>query len=406
MKPSSAFLLALAVFTAQASAQSADYRVFTSGKGMSIKAQFVSSANGQVTIKREDGQVFTLPLATLSAADQDFVKRAPPLVTGKAAFFPKAGPGDKLTAEEINALAGQPVFAELPLFQSAPSELAARLKLKQESKTSLQSSYRSYPKADFHVFGTRPYSVALYAEADKVSSLSLVFANRGDLFSAKGSAEMHFDKDAPPAEAKKLLATAMAADVEAVTGALSAKLGPPAKARFGEGKERRNMSRWDWRGHAILLAEVPDQYVGIEIVPAAFADAGGKVARTSDAVIRERAKANVEKRPIGDVVINDIPMVDQGPKGYCVPATAERAMRYMGVPADMYVLAMAGESGYGGGTSVEYLLEAVGRDIKRKGRAFDHFSGPMKLKELAKHIDKGIPVMWALYSTKEFNKTA
>ncbi|MDB6072524.1 MAG: hypothetical protein JWO89_164, partial [Verrucomicrobiaceae bacterium] len=42
----------------------------------------------------------------------------------------------------------------------------------------------------------------------------------------------------------------------------------------------------------------------------------------------------------------------------------------------------------------------------RKGRAFDHFSGPMKLKELAKHIDKGIPVMWALYSTKEFNKTA
>ncbi|MDB6136982.1 MAG: hypothetical protein JWO94_54, partial [Verrucomicrobiaceae bacterium] len=187
---------------------------------------------------------------------------------------------------------------------------------------------------------------------------------------------------------------------------LSSKLGPPVKTRFGEGKERRNMSRWDWRGHAILLAEVPDQYVGIEVVPAAFADTGGKVARTSDLVIRERAKGNVEKRPIGDVVINDIPMVDQGPKGYCVPATAERAMRYMGVPADMYVLAMAGESGYGGGTSVEKLLEGVGRDIKRKGRAFEHSSGPLKIKDLAKHIDKGIPIIWALYSTKEFNKTA
>ena len=56
--------------------------------------------------------------------------------------------------------------------------------------------------------------------------------------------------------------------------------------------------------------------------------------------------------PNGDVILKDIPMVNQGPKGYCVPATWERAMRYMGVPADMYVLAMAGQSGAGGGTSV------------------------------------------------------
>jgi hypothetical protein len=36
-------------------------------------------------------------------------------------------------------------------------------------------------------------------------------------------------------------------------------------------------------------------------------------------------------------------MVDQGPKGYCVPATFERAMRTMGIDADMYLLAMVGQ---------------------------------------------------------------
>ena len=410
MKP----LLILACFTAfnasPLAGQGAEFRTFTNARGQTLRAQFVSLANDQVTIRREDGQSFTLPLASLSQADQDFVKQAPaaapkPAVSA-AAMLGKANPGDKLTPEEVNTLTGLPLFTETALWQADPAETAAKLKLREESKTSSQSSFRSYPKADLQLFGTHPYSVALYAEDNKVSMLSLVFANRGDLFGAKGSAEMHFDKDAPPAEAKKLLAGAISKDIDVVTSTLSARLGPPVKTRFGEGKERRNMSRWDWRGHSILLAEVPDQYVGIEVVPAAFADAGGKVARTSDNVIRERAKANIEKRPLGDVVINDLPMVDQGPKGYCVPATAERAMRYMGVPADMYVLAMAGESGYGGGTSVEKLLEGVGRDIKRKGRSFEHWSGALKMKELAKHIDKGVPVIWALYSTKEFNNTA
>lgn len=81
-------------------------------------------------------------------------------------------------------------------------------------------------------------------------------------------------------------------------------------------------------------------------------------------------------------------------------------MRFMGLPADMYVLANAGGTGYGGGTSVELLLQGVGRVIRAKSRSFDSWTGEMKLKEIARHIDKGIPVIWALFSTKEFNDTA
>ena len=81
-------------------------------------------------------------------------------------------------------------------------------------------------------------------------------------------------------------------------------------------------------------------------------------------------------------------------------------MRYVGVPADMYILANAGNSGFGGGTSVEVLLDGMASQIRNKSRSFDAWNGELKIKEIAKHIDKGLPLMWTLFSTKEFNDTA
>jgi hypothetical protein len=257
------------------------------------------------------------------------------------------------------------------------------------------------------MFGAHPDSVAMYAENDKVTNFSLVFANKGDLFGAKGSGEMHFDKDTPPAKAAEIVKAAMDKDLAAISAALTKTLGAPKKERFGEGKSgRMNMQRWDWRGHSILLAEAEGEYVGVQIVTTEFAEAGGKLAATTDTIIRAKALANLEKRENGDVVIGDIPMVDQGPKGYCAPATAERAMRHLGVPADMYILANAGQTGFGGGTSVDLLLEGMAGQIRSKRRSFDSWRSEFKLKDIAKHLDKGVPVMWCLFSTKEFNETA
>jgi hypothetical protein len=410
VKTSSPLVLCILFLAGQVAAQ--EMRTFTNQAGVTLQAKLVAVAGDQVTIMRADGRQFTLPISTLSAADQEFVRQngtkpAAPATASQPAFKPAPHPNDKLPLEEVNAAAGQPLFAETPLWERPAAEVAEALGLEPESKTKTQSSFRSYPPEDFRLFGARPYSVALYAENDKVTALSVVFANKGDLFGAKGSGEMHFDKDTPPAEAAKIVKKAMDKDIADITAALSAKMGAPVKERFGEGKVgRMNMQRWDWRGHAVLLAEAEGEYVGVQVVTAQFADNGGKFARTSDAMIREQAKGHVETRPNGDVVINDIPMVDQGPKGYCVPATAERAMRYLGVPADMYILANAGETGYGGGTSVEMLLEGVGRHIRAKGRSFDSWQGELKLRDLARQIDKGVPVIWALQSTELFNKTA
>jgi hypothetical protein len=257
------------------------------------------------------------------------------------------------------------------------------------------------------MFGAHPFSVAMYAENDRVTGFSLVFANKGDLFSAKGSGEMHFDKDTPPAKAAAIVKTAMDKDVAAITAALTKTLGAPTKERIGDSTSvRENMLRWDWRGHSILLADVEGEYVGIQIVPSSFADAGGKVADTVDKVIKERALANLEKRENGDVVIGDIPMVDQGPKGYCAPATAERAMRFLGIPADMYIIANKGNTGFGGGTSMQAIFDGMAKQIRSKNRSADSWQGELKLKELQKHIDKGVPVIWTLFSTDDFNKVA
>src|SRR3954467_69846 len=58
------FLCALAFFFVTClSVPGAEMRDFTNQQGMKIKARLVSFVNSQVTIMREDGRQFTLPLA-------------------------------------------------------------------------------------------------------------------------------------------------------------------------------------------------------------------------------------------------------------------------------------------------------------------------------------------------------
>ena len=99
-------------------------------------------------------------------------------------------------------------------------------------------------------------------------------------------------------------------------------------------------------------------------------------------------------------------MVNQGPKGYCVPATWERVMRYMGIPADMYVLAMAGGTEAGGGTSTQDIAWAVKSAVAGAGRRMDSPSLKLTPEGVAKFIDEGLPIMWAMVSTAEFNAAA
>ena len=98
----------------------------------------------------------------------------------------------------------------------------------------------------------------------------------------------------------------------------------------------------------------------------------------SHSTVKFSGPAHVKKDPSGDVSIDDIPMVDQGEKGYCVVATAERVMRYYGVRVDEHELAQIANSDATKGTSNEAMFQALQKLCNRlrvKTRSILEFNG-------------------------------
>lgn len=84
-------------------------------------------------------------------------------------------------------------------------------------------------------------------------------------------------------------------------------------------------------------------------------------AEKDEEITLEILRARVERKENGDVAITKLPMVDQGPKGYCVVASAERVFRYFGKKVDQHELAQMARSGANQGTSIEAMMEVLKR---------------------------------------------
>lgn len=65
------------------------------------------------------------------------------------------------------------------------------------------------------------------------------------------------------------------------------------------------------------------------------------LATRSAGSLRWNPADQLRTNPAGDKWITSVPMVDQGPKGYCAVATGERVLRYYGKDADQHELAQA-----------------------------------------------------------------
>jgi len=197
----------------------------------------------------------------------------------------------------------------------------------------------------------------------------------------------------------------------------------------------------------LRITPLPKQ-LGLGSQVATAPSAGQRVSKTS-------LLANLTRDPNGDVFIRNMPMVDQGPKGYCAVATAERVFRYYGMPVDQNEMAQVANTGAGGGTNPDTMLKALtalqgrlhvhvraiskweyaefskmiadyNREAKRNQKKEINLTGmhtidigeiygsmdPASLKdsktvrkkgdfekfkrEIAEKIDKGIPVMWGV----------
>lgn len=148
-----------------------------------------------------------------------------------------------------------------------------------------------------------------------------------------------------------------------------------------EGKSRRMDKRdtgvkgqtkiWEPEGSGTWLLESSSSGRGkkfnsefIRLTIGADIEKGG----AADAARRNTLKENVVKEDDGTVWIKNIPMVDQGEKGYCVPATAARVFAYYGMDGvDQHAMAaLCQTKSGGGGTTLPEMREA----LQKLGRAF------------------------------------
>lgn len=286
--------------------------------------------------------------------------------------------------------------------KTSARDWAEKLRLPVESETPYQASYRSYPGLGIRVLGANPKSIGLLADQDRPEQLTILLANKGD------SAGDRLRND-PGASASLRdvveIKRQIQADDQSMGALLTEKLGKPTHQGFGDGgKAREFPRRWDSEGTSFLLAHRPGEYCVLRVVPTERADQGGQSKRLSDVAIRERMKNSVVRRPNGDVLVSNLPMIDQGPKGFCVPATYTRVLLYSGVPADLYVLALMGKTGLGGGTSIASMENSVRSLAAAYGRSISSVSPSLDLPRLQSYFEKGIPLIWAMYIDPELDR--
>ena len=90
--------------------------------------------------------------------------------------------------------------------------------------------------------------------------------------------------------------------------------------------------------------------------------AGGKTGGGRDKHVAKGRKAitdNIIRDPRGDVFVDNVPMVDQGQKGYCAAAAAERVLRYYGLDIDEHEIGQAAGTSAEEGTSTKDMKDAV-----------------------------------------------
>jgi len=309
----------------------------------------------------------------------------------------KRKPGWKI----LNELFGAPIWNDFNLWNDSESEVAKRLNIPEETKTSYQVIYREYTDGEKKILGEPYYTFVLYGTTSHITDVSIIFANKGDL---RGLAHDVSNDNTVQEEALSSYKSKISKARIKLEKKLTSLLKKPKVQTFGEGDENtiETVKRWDIKKHAILLSAPMGEYVAVKIVPTKVADAKGKYAHLSDDEVRERMKKSVVRRENGDVIIKDIPMIDQGPKGYCVPATWARYFNYIGIPVDMYLLAMAGNTAAGGGTSIHQMIENVNKLIEKHHRRFKKDKRKALIKYIDEYIDYGVPIMWPLFVDKQF----
>lgn len=363
-------------------ASAATARTWTDTNGRTVDAEVVKvNADQTVVLKLKRGKVVTVPFSTFVPED---VKHLDYLLSRKG-----RGKLHPVPWADINQMFGIEIWMDDYLWNDSPEITGKRIKLKKESKTDFMENHRAYPLGKKKILNEPVYAVALYGKEERVDSLSFVFLNAGDI--------PHAETMSPRAMKEQIERCGIR-----VHAVLENVLGEPKRDTLGKGDLREKVWRWDWNGHALMLSVQEGKYVAMRIMTSDRADHSGRTAKITESELKKRMASCIRKRKTGDVVIDNIPMINQGPKGYCSPATWERYLRYMDIPADMYLLALAGNTGAGGGTYAHEMLAATKGLVSANGREMESLTDFLSIESVSECIDQGLPIMWRLMSTPSF----
>ncbi len=231
---------------------------------------------------------------------------------------------------------------------------------KQKAQTSLQGVRCSLPDAE-HIrtsglqFGELTTGEVIISVADdKPVSLQAMLYNKGDNGIIDADS---FDN---------ILSETRSA-MDTLTGT-RAKL---RKAGKGDSAVKLKSWEWKWENGVIRLEanssgkkkDFEAEFIRLTMGPDAKALGGGGARDTAS---KSDLRSSITTDEDGTVWLKNVPMVDQGQKGYCVPATLARVFAFYGMDkVDQHALAAVCDSSADGGTTTLGMEQAM-RDVCKK----------------------------------------
>ena len=236
---------------------------------------------------------------------------------------------------------------------------------------------------DIQALGMPVYEAqAAFRPDGGLASLELVLFSRGDVVKSGGAGNATVEAAVHDEKAFRTLCAQ-------VTGRLEAVLGKAAQHRTQRPVRNHEQRQFRWavaQGAVMLSVGLTEErgtfkgeYIRVKAMPtvAGTEEMGmspTRVSRGTPATGRDPTRITARKGSLashvareegGAIYVGDIPMVDQGDKGYCVVATLERLIRYYGGEVNQHELAQLCNTGDGGGTGVG-MGKFVSDDICRK----------------------------------------
>jgi len=204
--------------------------------------------------------------------------------------------------------------------------------------------------------------------------------------------------------------------------ALGSLMGVSPRSHRVQGQSVSKVEGWIWANESTVAtleynAEAMKgqvEFLRLRMAPAKERSTLVHVSAIGGIKSQSQLATNVKKnQTTSDVIVSGIPMVDQGQKGYCVAASCQRVLNYLGIACDQHELATLLQTSADEGTNLGTMYQALNKVDSRYNTKFKTLKANvpftrMTYKELEKYqkpalgqlvrenINRGQPLLWAV----------